>query len=169
LKFNNDKKKENAMLLFMIPLCERFTNLRKPPVAWGKSRYVSVDGFGMLVYYDEEKDLTPENIRRYLIGLGKRRCYIDAGSLEEAVRKFHDEWEGAKVGGEGEERKALYIDKENAIIELPFCAKMGRNKKGEFICGELVEEESGEWGMCVIEGYDPPEDCPILEVFYARK
>lgn len=157
------------MPLFMIPLCERFTDLKKPPSFWGRSKCINVDGFGIMVHYYDEKDLTLENVRSHLIGQRRRRCYIDAGSLKEAVKKFYDEWEGAKVGGEEDERKALYIDKEREIIEFPHCDKLGKNKRGEFICGELTENEEGELGMCVVEGYDPPDDCPILEIFYARR
>lgn len=63
---------------------------------------------------------------------------------------------------------ALWIDKKRYIFELPHCELLHKNTNNEFICGEPSEEDEGsqgEWGMCVLEGFSAPQNCPISEFY----
>lgn len=84
-----------------------------------------------------------------------------------AIDIFSQEFEGARVG---EKSKAWRIDSSDKILELPHCSRLHKNSRGEYICGEPVEDnfDNGEFGMCVLEGYDyPDEECP-LHLFYQK-
>ena len=126
--------------------------------------YMEVDGLGVAVEYNSEKDLSPEVIRRHLIGTEHTSCVVEAKTLEEAVRIFYKDWEGAKIGGMAKSDKALRISENKPIIGLPFCPFMHVTEEGTFICGEKIpEEECGERGLCILEPFiDPPdEECPM--------
>jgi hypothetical protein len=89
---------------------------------------------------------------------------VEADSPEKAVETFHNEWEGAKIGGETKESKALWIANEQynePIEEYPYCESLHKNTKAQFICGEEDNEGQGIGGMCVLEGYDSFEGCVI--------
>ena len=118
--------------------------------------------------YDEESQKDVHFIRRHLVCREHGKCFIEASSPKEAIEKFHTEYEGAKIGGKRREARALWINQEEYIFELPHCELLHRNKEGEFICGNLSEEgegDQGEWGMCVLEGYGSPKNCPISEFY----
>ena len=42
---------------------------------------------------------------------------------------------------------------------------MHRNKRGELTCGGPVGmyDDAGEYGMCTLEGYDSPDNCPVSD------
>lgn len=159
--------------LYQLPLFERVTDISIPVGSGSKVKCLHIDKVGIFVSYDDEKKLKPRFIRRHLIGIEDTHCIVEANNPKEAIEIFFQEWEGAKVGGKGEKRKALRINREQPIFELPFCHLLRKNKEDEFICGDPLESGlesgNGEFGMCVLEGYDAPEDCPIgkfSEVLY---
>lgn len=98
---------------------------------------------------------------RCLVGETTDYCLIEAESPEEMIAIFHN-YEGAVIGGEG--KKALWIDTAKEILQLPDCSQRHKNNTDELICGELDPESesgNGEFGMCVLSGYDPPFNCPV--------
>ncbi|MDD4606931.1 MAG: hypothetical protein PHS07_01130 [Patescibacteria group bacterium] len=124
-----------------------------------------IDQVGIFVCYDTENQLNLEIIRYHLPAKTRGFRLVEADNPKEALEKFFNEQEGAKIGGEGEENKALWINREIPIQELPSCKLLHKNKKGEFICGEPTEDGSGEIGMCILEGDDPPSFCPLSPFF----
>ena len=107
-------------------------------------------------------------IRKHLVGRVSGSCILEANNSKEAIKKFHTEYEGARIGGKRRKAKAMWINEEEYIFELPHCELLHRNNGGEFICGELSEEgegNQGEWGMCMLENYSAPEDCLISEFY----
>jgi len=153
------------MLLFQIPLMQRSTILGSPGKFGKKVKCFHIDKVGLFIYYEDEKQLDPNFIRKHLTFREHTYCIIEADTAKNAINIFYEKWEGAKIGGESVlEEKALWIDKDSEILELPNCERLHKNKKGEFICGEQgIEEDLGIWGGCTLEGYDAPEDCPIHE------
>ena len=79
-----------------------------------------------------------------------------------------------------EERKRIPVFdlRPGKIEQVPFCSRRHRNKKGDYTCGKALHaipshpdrddegiNENGEFGMCVIMGYDAPgfPGCPYHE------
>ncbi|MFA5386081.1 MAG: hypothetical protein WC297_00130 [Candidatus Paceibacterota bacterium] len=157
------------MSIYEMQLVLRCTDvrLRSGLRMFAKEKLMVVDGIGLFVRYDDEKRLTPAIIRSHLIGGETTYCYVEADSPDKAINKFYAEWEGAKIGGETPGSKALRIDSAEEIVELPFCSRQRKNKKGEFICGDPLKDGQGEFGMCIIEGYDAPDDC-VIAVFHDK-
>lgn len=71
-----------------------------------------------------------------------------------------------------EQRKGIqpFRLKEGAIVRMADCEKRHKNIRREYTCGvpkhniENQDDETnmnGEFGMCCLEGYDFPEDCPL--------
>lgn len=128
-----------------------------------KGKCMKLDGVGFFIRYDKENELDPNFIRRHLAFRKGTFCIVEADTPEDAVKTFYEEWEGAKIGGQEEEAKALWIDRELEIEELPYCENLNISSRGEYICGTEEESGNGEFGMCVLEQYDPPDDCPIAD------
>lgn len=154
--------------LYELPLIARKINVGKS--MFGLSKCLHIDEVGVFVYYDTENQLDQDFIRRHLVFREETNCIVEAGTPEEAIKIFFEEWEGAKIGGASEGSKALRINREKLILELPFCELLDKNSMGEFICGEeSLENDSGNgiFGMCVMENYDAPDNCPIAEFYGA--
>ena len=153
------------MALYEIPLYERFTIVGKPS-AFKKIKCLHIDEVGLFVHHDKKEQLKPDVIRKHLILRKETYCSVEANSPEEAIKIFYAEWDGAKIGGDSPESKALWINKEEKILELPRCDRLRKNKEGQFICGKLIENGilsgNGEFGMCVLGGSDHPlKLCPM--------
>ena len=159
------------MPLFVIPIRRRFVNVaRNATCFYRKVEIMHVDEVGIYLCFNEEKEREVSFIRRHLVGVEGGRCIIEADSPHRAIKKFYIKYDGARTGGQQRKAKALWINEEEYIYELPHCELLHRNKMDEFICGKLSKEgdgNQGEWGMCVLEGYSsPPEDCPISEFYH---
>ncbi|MDD5454180.1 MAG: hypothetical protein PHW62_01590 [Candidatus Ratteibacteria bacterium] len=171
---------------YLIPIYERFIHMS----SFGSQvACLNIDDVGVFIYHDAGQALTTDFIRRHLTGRQKKACVVEAETIVLAIRKFYDEWEGAKIGGENEHAKALWIDRvddqgklTNSVIEeLPPCAIRHRNREGSLTCGRPIHDIdgysfnfmekddkffnlSGEYGMCGLEGYDYPEkNCPMID------
>ncbi|MFH0806537.1 MAG: hypothetical protein V1885_02330 [Candidatus Brennerbacteria bacterium] len=160
-------RKEDAVPLYRIPLLQRAIQLdnsfRK------KEKCMALDGVGFFIRYSSDEELTPGNIRCYLVGIEHTHCIVEADSRIDAILKFLLEWEGAMIGGNSPESKALRVDPREPIMEMPPCALLHRNVADRFICGEERKDGNGEFGMCMLEQYDPPDfHCPI-DAFFARR
>lgn len=152
---------------YKLPILERFTHTAKNMIrSLCNVKYVDVDGVGILVYYDKEKQLELTNLRRHLSPVRTNHCYVDAQNPTEAIEKFLSEWEGTKVGSKS---SALRIDLEKPILELPYCENLNVCPRGNFICGELSEDGiNGSFGGCILAMFDRPDgSCPIGDFYDA--
>lgn len=144
-------------MLYSIPLFERCIGERHD----SKVKCLEVDGVGIFVYYENGKELDPKFIRSCLVGRKDTSCIVEADSPEKAIETFLNEWEGARIGTK---YVALWINPKKPIKELPSCELLRKNKRDQYICGEEVGEDgNGEYGGCVLECYDPPDECPIKD------
>lgn len=139
-------------------------------------KYIEVDFIGMSVQYSagEEDLLTPENLRRYLIGVNEQKQWcIQAEDLRGALDQFYSH-EAAQIGYK---HKAIWLadSENNPIIEYSGCEHM--IDKGWFACGaycETEEERETESMSCILDGSDsPPDICPIqkqqMEILYTSE
>lgn len=142
-------------------------SLRSTMVSNGIQRkFMVVDNVGLMVGYKTGDDhlLTPENIRKHLIGFNDQHSVIiQAEDLQSALLEFHD-WEGCKTGTK---YKAIEIadKKNNPVIEYSGCPHMVIN--GFIRCAMYDENEHDRQNTslcCVLDGMDdPPSDCIIDE------
>ena len=158
------------MPIYEVPLRRRFVNVaRNTSCSYEKEEIMHVDEVGIFLLYYEESQKEVSFIRKHLVGVGGGKCFIEAGSAHKAIKRFSIKYDGARIGGQQRKAKALWINEDEYIYELPQCELLHRNKAGEFICGRLSKEgdgNQGEWGMCVLEGYSSPENCPISEFYH---
>ena len=153
--------------IYKIPLLERYTNIESNMFhAYCKTMYV--DTVGLFVYYSKEENVTVENIRRRLIGVKDTRVIVVAKNVNEALDIFYAEWDGARVGGNSPDSKALWVNPERNIVEYPSCNLLNINSKDERICGKEISTEEdeyahncGEFGWCTLDGYDSDMGCPV--------
>ena len=156
------------MPLYEIPIYRRVVNVSRNESFPKKEEILHVDAVGVFLLYNEENQKDVSFIRKHLVGRVSGRCILEANNSKEAIKKFHTEYERARIGGKRRKAKAMWINEEEYIFELPHCELLHRNNGGEFICGELSEEgegNQGEWGMCMLENYSAPEDCLISEFY----
>lgn len=152
------------MPLFEIPYYQRIVNVTKSDFFFKNVEIMHVDEVGIFLLYDIEKQKNVNFIRRHLVERRRGKCYIKAGSIHRALKRFYIKHEGARVGGPRREAKALWINNDEFIYELPHCYLMRKNRKREFICGKPLKEDDGlqgEYGMCVLEENEAPPNCVI--------
>lgn len=161
------------MPLYRIPIYFRRTATTGGLQKFAAKRTLKcVDGVGFYVDHLEEEDLSDEAMRRYLMGRQRHTYLIEAASREELLDRFYTECEGARTGGETPESKAVWIDPDELIVELPACDRLNRSRQGQYACGPITPEsdeegELGEFGGCILSDFDGPDDCPIAD-FYSR-
>ena len=160
--------------VYRIPLKERFVVLGQNVIK-ARRLYVVVDGIGLAVEYDNDAQLTPKGLRGHLIGERDTHALVEASSPEEAITQFLTEWHGAIPGKqltpEPQRSPALWINPAQPIHEYPSCSLLHKSRKREeFICGEEEGTNgNGEFGMCILAGFDGPDFyCPI-EDFNSRE
>ena len=152
-------------MIYIIPLIERFTQITQ---VYRKEKLIEVDGIGIYVKYnDDSDDLSESNIRRHLIGIRNTECILEADSPLEALKKFNEEWDGAKFGTL---KKALTINTNSfyLIKEYPSC-KLYHNVNGRSVCynpdyedDDDVTPETCRLG-CILQRSEPPFNCPIKQ------
>ncbi len=175
----------NTQTHYRIPLFERFIEMN---FFGGRCTCLHIDEVGVFIYHDSTQALTRDNIRHHLTRRRRIHCVVEAESVEMAIQKFYDEWDGANIGGKHEHAKALWIDRvqddgtpsHKLIEELPPCSLRHRNRANAITCGTPVHDipnhpekddehwnSNGEFGMCGLEGYDYPEsECPMIDYFH---
>lgn len=153
------------LTVYRIPLLERFVEVGTRPIIGGIRKYVVVDGIGLLVEHAKGTDISQGEIRRHLIGERGTFALVEASSPAEAIHSFLSGWEGAKTGEKGPESMALRIDRKQPILEYPKCSLLHRSREKRYLCGpEVGRDGNGEFGICVLEGFDGPDFyCPIAE------
>jgi hypothetical protein len=115
-----------------------------------------VDNLGIFITHNKDSDLSDENIRRHLVARSQDKFVVVADCPHRALEQFFDE-PGAKTGGSGKEDKAMWIRDNDPIFEYPDCPEMHMTDS-DIICGDP------DWhSMCIFDGADPPEECPLME------
>lgn len=142
------------MAIFRLSLLERFTDLSQYPRRFD---YISVEGIGLMVGFDTEEQLSPENLRRHMFVVRDTFCFVEADDVENAVKKFHLDWQGAVTGAR---KKALWINRAKPILKIPDCSRRSFDGK-RYLCGDSVDDEIK--AECMLSGLDPEEDCPVLK------
>lgn len=149
------------MFVYKFPLKERYLCIGDPSGIRHKQRYMCQSGTGFYLYYNNEDQLDGLEIGELRTSVKEQKCYVLANNFESAIEHFFSNWSGAK-STEHCQQPGLWINKRKLIYEYPRCEKLHVNLRGEFICGqEEGDNGNGEFGMCILEGYDPFEGCPI--------
>ena len=157
--------------VYLFPLWERDIRVGPPPHFREKLLSIKIgkDEVGSFVKYGEEDQLDLNTLKNRLRGKRTTECLVAANHPSEAIRIFREEWEGAKVGGNREELKALRIRKDEPIIEFPFCdsSYVLREENGEerFLCGTPQGDNMPP--LCAVMGYDGFDECPV-EIFHQK-
>jgi hypothetical protein len=160
-----DEVKKVTNSLFVLPIYERIIGDNSYFTKY--SKHMELDGVGFLLKYDEEgQQNDPDWIRRHLQLREEGNILIEASDLEDAINIFHNEWVAAKIGGASETAKAMWINRNKPINELPPCDMYWiRVEYDDVICGD--PEEFGYAG-CVVSGFDPPGSGCVASRFYEK-
>jgi hypothetical protein len=160
LKFEFDKillpsGKESELMIFHVFVKQRFVEVTQPSTRI-HSKLVVRNGIGVMVYsQDPVKD--DVDIHRFLVGV---RSDVWTFEAETAVALL-GQLSALPVFSLGD-RPAAWIDKEQGVVCLPECERICKNHEGDYICGEESGDDgNGEFGMCVLAGFDPAEQCPV--------
>ena len=159
----------NIKKLWWIPLQERIIKCD----SFGFHRkLMELDNVGFCLWYNSNKPehLDANFIRRHLTLRHDTFTYIFADTKEEAIDYFYKEFEGAKIGGENKEAKALWISEtEYRYIKeiVPCSRRMVKIDELEFRCGYegASMEEFDEMAGCILDHYDPPDNCPVAKQY----
>jgi len=100
-------------------------------------------------------------------GRRKSSALVEAETPEEARANlmtypgFINNWRNLAL----EEMKSIppFILRDDEITKVRPCERRQRDERGGYVCGELQEDGiNGEFGGCVLSGYDAPEElgCP---------
>lgn len=155
---------------YIIPIIKRELQISN---FGSKVTYVDIYGKGVrVIYADEDTDLSPSNLSRYLLAVSDQsEAHIEANSPEEALEFFYEKFKDAVNCGL--ESQAIQISHRSPIEELPSCPFMKFNKNGSTVCiwGDEEEfkereedpDENNVFGcMCVIDFADyGPKRCPV--------
>lgn len=162
----------NEFQIFKLPVTWRHFDLD----LYGTSELRAViNGLGLCIKYNNSKHKNDEEVKKAsieaslttLIGISHHNnIYIEATSVNDALEIFYTQWHGASFFGFNDTKNALWISPEDAVVELPFCNLMDTNLvTNRFICSESEEDKNSiidSYSGCIIDGYDPPKNCPLF-------
>jgi hypothetical protein len=94
-----------------------------------------VDEIGAYVHYKNKSDLKINNLRRFLSFRQNEKIHIRADNPVHFFNKFCEEYPGSRIGGPTPEGKAIWIEEDKPIIELPDCPHLFETEEG-FRCGD---------------------------------
>lgn len=162
--------------LFRIKICVRSSHVGRFHYGLAE-KLMSLDGVGFFWKYNpknEKAECEPSFIRRHLMGRESQSIIIEAPTVEEAIRSFYTDWEGAKVGGEDgtEEKHAMWIDRDETIVQLPQCPNLCWDTFGDdnwiekrLICGSCACKQ-GQKRKCEVIHNQSYIDCSLEEGDY---
>jgi hypothetical protein len=154
--------------LYQLPLCIRSVTVSKNGKYARKTTCINIDGIGVFVHYERKSQLDPVFIKKHKFIISKASYIIEALECNFAINRFFSESQGALIGGNTKDKKAVWIDRTQPILEFPLCPFMRKNDANKFVCGEPIGNgESGEFGMCVLENQISSHYCTLAE--YNRK
>lgn len=132
------------------------------PILRGYS-LMEVDGVGLHVKHAPGCVPTVAEVRNHLIGLAMRRLYVEAESMGEALTKVVKEHQGFRTGEKA--RATEFVDGlfgVGVIKVIPRCERMHwRNGTLACIHPDAVDDVEEAYCGCVLDGYDPVDDCPV--------
>lgn len=140
------------MRIYQLPICMR--QIKAGRLAQRSVNSICADiggGLGAFIYFSNNnggEDLVSIDLANVVIKNGK--MLIKAKECKSAIEMFHD-YEGTKIGGEILESRALWLNKNKPIIEFPYCSMLCIHEDNRFTCGELMEDNEGEFGECVVK------------------
>lgn len=152
-------------MIYEISLWRRTMDIRRNKSCKGMMKYSPVEGFGVCIVYDTENQLREEDLSKGICHKTKAKCFVEADDPSGSIEKFYKEYEGARVGGKEEKAKAIYIDYESFILELPDCLSLIK-KDNEYYCGDEVNQKISK--LCVIEENTAPRTKCLISSFYER-
>lgn len=147
------------MTIYRIPICKREVDSDLLIEGSVDACCMNINELGIFIRFSKVeggKEFSSVDLDKAVVK--KESSMFNADECEAAINIFY-ELEGAKIGGETPYSKALWIDEERPIVEFPYCAMMHRNDEERFICGEPLENGSGEFGGCVVEMQKAPQHC----------
>lgn len=155
-------------MIYEISLWRRTMDIRRNQSCEGMMKYLSVNGLGVCITYDDENQLREEDLSKRICHKTKARCFVEADDPIGSIEKFYKEYEGARIGGKEEKAKAIRIDYESFILELPDCPSLIRliRKDNEYYCG--YEDNQKISKLCVIEEDTAPRMKCLISSFYER-
>ena len=143
-----------------VPAMKRFI-ADSLPLPGSQTTLRVVDGIGLYIHHKSLECPSDDKIRRSLIGVERIYLLVEADSIAEAILKFPDQYPAAMVG---ERAMALKIQpSETWPFEIyPQCPIMHLTRLGYMVCGKPEPDGmNGENGGCILDGFDPPYNCPI--------
>ncbi len=165
------------MNIYKLPLREKVIEVGKAPLnIYPNMEYVAFDNTGFRLCYEDESDVKDEDgnlkkdyIRRHLMSAESQCTFIKDEDLEDAVRKFREEYAGFKTYPnefyDSRQNRALIIEtKYKPIIEYPKCRNVLIDD-GEVICDDKDPlSESVTYcslGRGNVYGWHDGEWCPL--------
>lgn len=122
-----------------------------------------IDGVGLYIYYRGASP-TDNQVRCHLVGGQRVFMLIEADTIDLALTKFMEECPGAMAGTRGSPAMDLRPSVLYPIEIYPECSRMNWTSRGFLVCGKPEADGlNGEFGGCIIDGCEPPEDCPIRD------
>lgn len=125
------------------------------------SEWLTLGNFGVKLKYLNKKP-APTEVRDYARIEEKSDIYVLANSVYSALDLFFLD-PGTKTGDYelNENFAALRINHSEPVIELFDCELMEFSANKSVLCGKKNKYQHCEQQICTIEGYSPPEKCPV--------
>lgn len=158
-----------AQRMVRLPLYKRFVSMTTiPPRPGAKEELRVIDEVGLYVCY-EDSSPTDDQVRQHLVGCERVYTLIEANGVADALEKFFKECPGANTGTRGSPAMELRPSAAYPIEIYPECSRMNWTRRGFLVCGKPEPDGlNGENGGCILDGCEPPEDCPIERYFERR-
>jgi hypothetical protein len=126
---------------------------------YAKETCMELDGVGFSLHHDSDgQQYDKEFIRRHGALRTETWTLVEAEDITGAIRKIKSEWYGCNIGGGAEKAKALWINRDKPIQELPQCPLYWvRENKGDVVCGK--PNKNDQYCGCGFGGFDFAEGC----------
>jgi hypothetical protein len=124
---------------------------------------MEVDGVGLHVKHERGHIPTEREVRQHLIGVETRRVYVEADSMGEALTKVVKEQPGFCTGGRATATEFVDGPFGGGVVKaIPLCSRM-HWRDGTLACihPDAIDDVEEAYCGCVLDGYDPPDDCPV--------
>lgn len=142
---------------FIIPYTKRSTHIG---TNYNETTVMDVDGVGVYVGHPRGEVPSSDLVRRHLMGISNHTWWIEADSLEDALKKFHDT-DGAKIGSKNR-AIVMNVSKRLPIREYVGCKDMSEDGHCKYFDDEFTEPDSHL--LCILGGCDDVHDsCPIKQ------
>lgn len=141
-------------MIYKIPVLER--QAFSDETVYINSKYISVEDIGLRFFYqhdDSDRNFINQFYKKHTLSKEEIFFLVIADDADRAIAIFYNNWEGARIGGDRPEQKALQIDKSKIILEMPLCRLMRKNIDNRLICGPISSKKY-ESSLCISEEDD---------------